>query len=142
MKVEGFMVPAERAITASPFDSIRAVMDLMVDHKIGAVVIVRQEEIKEGDEIATFHRACGIITKSDVLAAYRNTHIGIDYPCHLIMSSQNLLTCTPQMSRDQAASILEHNKNHHAIVVDDDKHFVGILSSWDIVAECARDHRA
>mmetsp|Transcript_602 Transcript_602/g.1163 ORF Transcript_602/g.1163 Transcript_602/m.1163 type:complete len:235 (+) Transcript_602:1060-1764(+) len=145
MKVAGFMVPAEEAITASPYDSILSVMRLMLQHKIGSVVIVRNEETREGSDICIYQRACGIITKSDILAAYKNTHIGIDYPCHLIMTHQhNLATCTPEMSRGQAAQILEQNHNHHAIVVDDEQHkrFVGILSSWDIAAECARDKRA
>ena len=147
MKVAAFMIPADKAITAGPYDSIRDVMRLMVEHKIGSVVIVRNEETRQGSEICIFHRACGIITKSDILAAYKNTHIGIDYPCHLIMThhQHHLATCTPQMSRDQAAHILEQNHNHHAIVVvndDQQKRFVGILSSWDIVAECARDKRA
>ena len=141
MKVAGCMVPAEKAITVSPWDSISTVMDLMLEHNIGAVVVVRLEESREGSELATFHRACGIITKTDVIAAYKNTYIGIDYPCHHIMSS-HLATCTPQMSRDQAARIMELHKNHHAIVVDDEQRFVGVLSSWDITAECARDHRA
>lgn len=41
------------------------------------------------------------------------------------------------------AQILEKNKTHHVVVVDE-KHarFVGLVSSWDIASECAKDNRA
>jgi hypothetical protein len=33
-------------------------------------------------------------------------------------------------------------QNHHALVVDKNGDFRGLISSWDITAECARDDRA
>jgi hypothetical protein len=33
-------------------------------------------------------------------------------------------------------------QNHHAVVVDKEGEFKGLISSWDITAECARDDRA
>jgi CBS-domain-containing membrane protein len=56
--------------------------------------------------------------------------------------SKDLETVDDTMSRDQAARVLERNKNHHAIVVDSNKHFKGVVSSWDITVECAKDDRA
>lgn len=135
MKVAGFMTSANQTITACPFDAIRKVMNLMLENKIGAVVIVRSDERNETVP-------CGIITKSDILEAYQYAHISIDHPCLEVMSRSNLATCTPDMSRDQAARILERNHSHHAIVVDHKQRFAGVLSSWDITVECAKDHRA
>lgn len=89
----------------------------------------------------------GIITKSDILFAYHNM-VGIDDPCEAIMPRDKpLQTCSPNVDRDQAARILEQNHTHHIIVVnkdasDDSPHFVGLISSWDLSAECARDDRA
>jgi hypothetical protein len=42
------------------------------------------------------------------------------------------------MSRDNAAIFFEKKKIHHAIVSKGDD-FVGLISSWDVAAECARD---
>ena len=78
MKVANFMTPAEKTVTASPFDTIRKVMDLMLEHKVGAIVILQEQ--RSNDE-GFFSRPLGIVTKSDILQAYHNTHIGIDHPC-------------------------------------------------------------
>ena len=138
MKVAEFMTPADKVITSSPFETIRKVMDLMLAHKVVAIVIVQDNERKEGKKV----RACGIITKSDILEAYHYSHISIDHPCLEIMSSGNLGTCNPEMSLDEAARDLTKNHNHHAIVVDHDQRFVGVLSTWDITVACSEDHQS
>ena len=118
-------------------------MDLMLKHKVGAIVIITMES-KEmttaGLEFPTIPIAMGIITKSDILQAYRN-RVEIDAPCQKIMGDHKLVSCHPEDDRDTVARILEKNKTHHVIVVDDERHahFVGIVSSWDIAAECAKD---
>lgn len=85
----------------------------------------------------------GIVTKTDLVKAY-NAGLLLDRPVKEIMTTEDLLaTCTEHMSRDEAAKILEHNQNHHAIVIDPEtKNFRGLLSSWDITVECAKDDRA
>lgn len=60
----------------------------------------------------------------------------------LIMSKKDLLTVVDTESRDQAARAFERNQNHHAVVVDKNGSFVGIISAWDIAAECVRDDQA
>ena len=144
MKVSGFMVPAEKVVSVSPTDSVRLVMDLMLDKKIGAVVVIEKDESKglDVDAETPLPMPVGIITKSDVMKGYHN-RIGIDDPCEAIMHKGDLATCTPNVSRDRAASMLEKNHFHHLIVTDE-KHerFIGLISSWDITAECARDDRA
>eukprot|EP00977_Amphora_coffeiformis_P002417 scaffold451_cov184-Amphora_coffeaeformis.AAC.3 len=148
MKVAEFMTSADKAVTASPFDTIRKVMDSMLAHKVGAVVIVgdKSNERKEGKKVSavvgTSPSVCGIITKSDILQAYHYSHICIDHPCLEIMSSQELGTCTPEMSLDEAARVLTKNNNHHAIVVVDQDHqrFAGVLSSWDITYAYSQHH--
>jgi CBS domain-containing protein len=91
----------------------------------------------------------GIITKSDILLAYHNL-VGIDDPCEVLVTKDKpLQTCNPNIDRDRAAAILlERNHTHHILVVDDEPshasspYFVGLFSSWDLSAECARDDRA
>ena len=120
------------------------VMDLMLGHTVGAVVIVdmQEKESPESESADMLPMPAGIITKSDILKAYHD-RVDIDAPCKSIMGERSLVTCTPNDNRDNVASLLEKNKTHHVIVVDEDHaHFVGIVSSWDVAAECAKDNRA
>jgi CBS domain-containing protein len=125
------MVPAEKVITVSPTDTIKQAMDLMLKHKVGAIVVL---------VTGNYHVPIGIVTKTDLVNAYHD-NLPIDHPVKEIMS-HDLATCTETMSRDQAARVLEKNKNHHALVVDKNCHFKGLISSWDITVECANDDRA
>lgn len=131
MKVSAFMVQAKDVVTVDPLDTIRRAMDLMLEHKIGAVVVL---------VTGTYHVPIGIVTKTDLLKAYHD-NLTLDHAVKEIMT-RDLLTCSETMNRDQAAAILEKNKNHHAIVVDDNQHFKGLVTAWDITVECARDDRA
>ena len=51
--------------------------------------------------------------------------------------STNLHPARPDMHRDDAAELLQREKIHHAVVVNEDGAFVGLFSSWDIARECA-----
>ncbi|KAL3942488.1 MAG: hypothetical protein SGARI_000252 [Bacillariaceae sp.] len=82
----------------------------------------------------------GLITKTDILKAYHD-NLTLDDFAEEIMS-RVLEACEEHMSRDQAARVMERNKNHHAIVMNKNAEFIGLVSSWDITVECARDDRA
>jgi hypothetical protein len=107
-------------------------MDQMVKHKVGAIVVL---------VTGNYHVPIGIVTKTDLVNAY-HANVTLDHPVKEIMSHDDLATCIETMSRDQAARVLEKNKNHHALVVDKNCHFKGLISSWDITVECAKDDRA
>ena len=118
-------------------------MDLMLLHKVGAVVVVsaKKKKMEAQGRISETPIATGMITKSDILQAYRN-RIDIDAPCQKIMGDKHLVCCHPSDDRDQVASILERNRTHHVVVVDENhSSFMGIVSSWDVAAECAKDNR-
>lgn len=123
------MVPAEKVVTCKQTDTIKTVMDLMLEHNIGAVVVPNSPD-----------HPIGIITKTDIVQAYHD-NVSVDHKAQEIMHTE-LEVCDENMNRDQAAHILERNKNHHAVVVDKNGEFRGLISSWDITAECARDDRA
>jgi CBS domain-containing protein len=53
--------------------------------------------------------------------------------------STTLYPAAPEMSRDEAAEILQKHKIHHAVVQNVSGKFAGLLSSWDIARECALD---
>ena len=124
MHVSGFMVPADKVITVGPDDTIKKAMDLMLERKIGTVVVL---------VTGTYHVPIGIVTKTDLVNAYHD-NLTLDHPVKEIMA-KDLVTVDATMSRDQAARIMEAKKNHHALVVDKNMHFQGMISSWDITAE-------
>jgi CBS domain containing-hemolysin-like protein len=119
-------------------------MQLMVDQKVSSIAVIPDlvDEKVTLDAPKPVPMPIGIITKSDIVRAYHN-EVGIHEPCEKIMNQCPLQTCSPTVDRDRAARILEHNRTHHIIVLDDKTHnFVGLISSWDLTAECARDDRA
>lgn len=101
----------------------------------GAVVILSTNEdghpsLDRSEMKSKHQKPHGIVTKTDILHAYRRQ----DKP---------LVTCKPGDDRDRVASIIERNKMHHVIVMNEqEEHFIGIVSSLDIAKECARDNRA
>jgi CBS domain-containing protein len=131
MRVSGFMVPKEKVLTCSPTDSTRVAMDLMLDSKVGAIVVL---------VTGRYHAPIGIVTKTDMLNAFKDG-LTLDEPVKNIMS-KDLQTCLTTMNRDQVARVFVRNKNHHAIVVDENQQFQGLVSSWDIAKECAADDRS
>lgn len=155
MKVSEFMIPASKVVSVNPEDTVRKVMDLMLEKNIGAVVVTPPQDNDDNNDDSSEQQIVpmplGIITKSDILKAY-HARVNIDEPCTAIMCgrhleerpSNDLITCTPSCSRDRAARVLEQNHMHHLIVVDEKQasKFVGLISSWDITSECAKDDRA
>lgn len=97
MRVSGFMVTADNVVSCKPDDTIRTVSELLLRHKIGAVVVLKDS-----------NNPVGMITKTDILKAYNN-ELTLDHTAEAIMSKE-LEVCDENMSRDQAARVLERNK--------------------------------
>jgi CBS domain-containing protein len=126
-------------------------MDLITEKRIGCVAVMADDNEEEGllqqqddnNNKKLVPLPVGIITKSDIIKAYQN-QVDTNEPCETIMHKGSLQTCSPNVDRDEAAHLLEKSHNHHLIVASEDepKIFLGLVSSWDITAECARDHRA
>jgi CBS domain-containing protein len=91
------MVPADKVITCKQTDTIKSVMDLMLEHSIGAVVVPNSPD-----------HPIGIITKTDIVQAYHD-NVTLDHKAQEIMRT-GLEVCDENMNRDQAAHILERNK--------------------------------
>lgn len=138
------MKPADQVITVSPKDTIRKAMDLMLQHKVGCVVVVVVVADKNGTNDVSMTIPVGIVTKTDLVKAYHDELTTIDHEVQEIMTKdENLIVCYENSSRDEAARILERSHHHHAIVIDPvTKNFLGLVSSWDIASECAKDDRA
>eukprot|EP00545_Synedropsis_sp_CCMP1620_P010358 CAMPEP_0119008482 /NCGR_PEP_ID=MMETSP1176-20130426/3723_1 /TAXON_ID=265551 /ORGANISM="Synedropsis recta cf, Strain CCMP1620" /LENGTH=179 /DNA_ID=CAMNT_0006960819 /DNA_START=80 /DNA_END=619 /DNA_ORIENTATION=- len=128
MRVSGFMVPANKAFTCLPDDSIKSAVQKMTIKKVGALVVMDGKN------------PVSILTKTDFVQAYQN-NVPLEMTVRDIMI-QDLKTVRDNIDRNQAAKFFESSKTHHAIVVDGDKKFVGIISSWDVAVEAGRDDRA
>jgi CBS domain-containing protein len=126
------MIPAEKVATCFPTDSIKQAMDTMLKKNVGSVVVLETP--------GTYYAPVGIVTNTDFVSAYKQG-LSLDHAVKEIMS-KNLQTCDINLSIDGAAALLERNKTHHAIVVDGNKDFQGLISSSDIASECAKDNKA
>jgi CBS domain-containing protein len=135
MHVGGFMIPAEKVATCGPTDTVKQAMDTMLEKKGGSVVV-----LTGGVDDGAYHMPVGILTKTDFVSAYKQG-LTLDHAVTEIMT-KNLQTCDINLSRDAAAALFERNKIHHVIVVDGNKNFQGLISSWDIASECAKDDKA
>ena len=80
------------------------------------------------------------MTKTDFVAAYHQG-INMNQKVGLVMV-KDLDTISEMDSRDRAAALFERQGHHHAVVVNASGDFVGLISAWDIAAECDRDGRA
>lgn len=129
MLVSGFMVPADKVVKCSEFDPIQTAVDLLIEKKISCVIVMGNEE-----------NPAGIVTKTDIVAAYK-AGTSLQEKVKAIMN-RDLKIVKDTDDRDHAAKILEHIETHHAIVLDNNNKFAGLISVWDIAAECARDSRA
>lgn len=149
MRVKGFMTSAAKTITVNPTDTIQKAMDLMMEHKVSSLVVVVAIPHETKDAVKDDHGGrwvpLGLVTKTDLVHAYQRSMTPTDHEVQEIMTkAEDLVYCHPNQSRDEAARIMERSEHHHALVTDPTitNSFLGIVSSWDITAECARDDRA
>ena len=132
MLARDFMVPKDSVLQCTEWSPIEKILADMIDQKVSAIVVMDSHHPT---------KAVGIITKTDLILAYRQD-ISPQQKVGLIMAT-NLQTIPSTANRDQVAKFLERNQFHHALVVDEvSGDFLGMVSAWDIVVECARDARA
>jgi CBS domain-containing protein len=132
MLVSGFMVPKDKVCQCSEWDPIENIVAMVTDNKVSAVVVMDKDD-KD--------KPVGLVTKTDLVLAYKQG-ISLHQKVQLIMVN-NLKTIPHTANRDQVAKMFEATQFHHAIVVDGKTgKFMGVVSAWDVVTECARDARA
>jgi CBS domain-containing protein len=132
VNVAAFMVPKDKVATCMPEHSIRTALDLMVTQKIGSVVVLDKDKNL---------RPLGIVTTKQMLEAYHKS-VGLDDTTVAEIMETTLTAVWDTMSRDDAAKVMEKNAKHHAIVLNKEGSFMGIISSLDLAYEVARDARA
>eukprot|EP01013_Petalomonas_cantuscygni_P023917 TRINITY_DN45444_c0_g1_i1.p1 TRINITY_DN45444_c0_g1~~TRINITY_DN45444_c0_g1_i1.p1 ORF type:complete len:156 (-),score=36.62 TRINITY_DN45444_c0_g1_i1:824-1252(-) len=128
MKVAAFMKKADAAATVPVSATVGDVASRMVSAKVGSIVVI------DGT------RAAGIVTKSDIVAAYASG-VPHDTAVSSVMAT-TLITCGVDTERDAAAELMTKAHKHHVVVVGASGEFVGIVSSLDIAQEVILDAKA
>lgn len=136
MHVAGFMIEKDDVATASPTETLQAAGAKMLEKKIGCLIVLEEAEDNDVDHIPV-----GIVTKTDFLKAYVNELPLTTTQVKSIMIPK-VITVRETLPRDQASRVFARNKTHHAAVVDEAGHFLGVISALDIVRETVRDDQA
>jgi len=127
MRVSDFMIKKEEVISCRPDDPLSTVAELFLKHQISCVLVIGHED-----------KPTGIVTKTDIIRCFAKGD-GLETKVATIMNTE-LQAVTDTMSRDEAAENFKPNQ-HHAIVVNSDYEFVGLISALDIVTEVAAESK-
>ncbi|MFP4055140.1 MAG: IMP dehydrogenase [Phycisphaerae bacterium] len=101
--------------TLTPQDSTATARQLMAENKISGVPIV-----EDGGKLV------GIITRRDMKFLQEDTSI------RDVMTSENLVTASPDTSLDQAEHILNRAKVEKLLLVDDNHKLAGLITMRDV----------
>jgi CBS domain-containing protein len=125
MKISEVMTPNPRSV--KPGDSLQDAARIMRDEDAGAVPVV-----EDG-------RVTGMVTDRDIVI--RAVADG-DFQAKVSdICSDDVITCSPEMSTADAAQLMSDNQVRRIPVVDSDERLVGILSLGDLAVKEGRDSR-
>jgi len=111
---------AGKVIQVTPDTTVRAAVQLFADHRIGAVPVMRDDEV------------VGVMSERDVIYALRSDGAAIlDWPVERVMT-QPALTVDSSISPLVGLSLMTRRRVRHLPVVDDGR-MVGFISIGDLV---------
>ncbi len=107
--------------TVSPDASVSALLALLAEHRIGAVVVADEDG-----------SVAGIVSERDVArACHSHGAEALEQPVSAIMT-ELVVTCTPGASTEELMSLMTQRRVRHIPVIEDDE-MVGIVSIGDVV---------
>ena len=106
--------------TAKPDDHLVDAAKIMLERKIGCVVVVEREKV------------VGIVTESDLI---RCAASGLDPNRELVrdVMKSPAVTCTPQAPVEEAYAHMRKNNIRHLPIVGKDGTLVGIVTMKDLI---------
>jgi CBS domain-containing protein len=107
--------------TTKPDAPLVAAARMMLDRKIGCVVVVEREKV------------VGIVTESDLVKC---AALGHD-PNHTLVKDimkSPAVTCTPEAPVEEAYAHMRRNNIRHLPIVDKDRTLVGIVTLKDLIS--------
>jgi len=107
--------------TAKPDDHLVDAAKIMLERKIGCVVVVEREKV------------VGIVTESDLI---RCAASGFDPNRKLVKDVMNSppVTCTPEAPVEEAYAHMRKNNIRHLPIVGEDGALVGIVTMKDLIS--------
>ncbi len=110
-------------LVIGPEATLQDALDLMKHHGISGVPVV--ENGGKGGQITG--KLVGILTNRDVRFASNP-----DQKIHELMTSNNLVTVSENVSQDEAKRLLHHNRIEKLLVVDENRSCIGLITVKDI----------
>ena len=110
----------DSVVTVPPTTTVRELLDVLADHRIGAVVV------SSGAGIA------GIVSERDVVRHLRNGAELLDQPVARIMTTE-VVTCRRETPVDELMTTMTERRIRHVPVVDEHGAIIGIVSIGDLV---------
>ena len=107
-------------VTISPEAKLSVALDLMRQHQISGIPVVKQES----------RLLIGILTHRDVRFAADQ-----EQPVSELMTAENLVTAKQGVDREQAKMLLHQNRIEKLLVVDDANRCIGLITVKDIEKE-------
>jgi len=115
-----------RVLSISPDATLADVVQKLVKHNCGSLVVCRDDDCT---------RMLGIITERDILHACAENKIPLEnYRVSEVMTV-DLATCAPGDSVQDAMGLMTQRRIRHLPVVNDDGRLVGIVSIGDLVKQ-------
>lgn len=110
----------DSVVTVPPSATVRELLDVLAEHRIGAVVV------SSGAGIA------GIVSERDVVRHLRDGAQLLDQPIARIMTTE-VVTCRRDTPVDALMTTMTERRIRHVPVVDERGAIVGIVSIGDLV---------
>jgi len=134
MDISQCMTKADEVISCYATDTIERALELILASPttMGAVVVLHPTGNK--------HIPVGIVTKTDLLQAYQKRLNNQEHKVREIMSTM-IETLQETQTVAEAAEYFYQSQHHHVFVVNQDKQWIGLITTWDVAIQLAKDHR-
>ena len=121
MSIGEILAGKQSVISATPATPVRAILKLLDDHRIGAVLISQDDTIR------------GILSERDIVTAlHRRGDAILDAAAETVMTAP-VVTAAPGTSIAEAMATMTNRRIRHLPVVGADGALVGLVSIGDLV---------
>lgn len=109
--------------SVAPSASVRAALDVLKQHRIGAVLVLGEKGKIEG-----------VLSERDIVRALPDQGGALlDFPVARLMTRE-VITCSPSDSLDKVMAVMTERRIRHLPVVEG-KRLLGVVSIGDVVKE-------
>jgi CBS domain-containing protein len=110
-------------LSVSPDDSVFSALELMAKHDIGALLVMRDDQLAGIFSERDYARKVILLGKSSKETAVKE------------IMTEKVLYALPEQTTDQAMALMTDKHIRHLPVLDAGKHVIGMVSIGDLVKE-------